>query len=589
MPHYGASQRTVILVVSIIVALSGGTNYVYSAYAPQLGHKLGLNHAQLNMIGFGGNAGNYICGPIWGKVVDRRGPRLAFGLSFIGYLTVRMFYDGIISLSTDTLSTLTPLVVTLTLFEFMTGSGGNACITAALNTSARCFPAHSRATVTGLVASGFGLSAFLFSTIAHVAFPGNTSDFLLILALGTSITPLLATYFLRRVPDEEPKVPDASESAAPAVWETVDYDDEPSETNRSGRATDAEMPLLSNARSPPRRQRVLSMISISSTRMKPTRPESILMSGSPERHHNRSVTEELHFVAERLADVPPELPVAPDEPILHPPNETHGLALFKAGDFWLIFSILLLLSGTGLMYINNAGSIAQALYLKEHNGQRDEEAESKWQAAQVSVTSVTNCLGRVIVGISADWAHNRWGSPRVYFATAVSTLFLISQVFLFNTTQVDRLWRASAALGLAYGGMFGLLPVITYEWFGLKHYSENWGYVSVAPVIAGNIFSLAFGKNLDSHASTPSASGFHQSTPSPSTLFVRGGLPSELLCYQGRECYIDSLQMTISACIGAILLSIYAGWLDRRRLAAKAIAASHVHWAEDEVSDEPDR
>lgn len=50
------------------------------------------------------------------------------------------------------------------------------------------------------------------------------------------------------------------------------------------------------------------------------------------------------------------------------------------------------------MYINNAGSIAQALYLKEHNGQRNEQAESQWQAAQVSVTSVANCLGRVLIG-----------------------------------------------------------------------------------------------------------------------------------------------------------------------------------------------
>ena len=42
-----------------------------------------------------------------------------------------------------------------------------------------------RATVVGLVISGFGLSAFLFSTIAHVIFPGDTSEFLLVLAVGT--------------------------------------------------------------------------------------------------------------------------------------------------------------------------------------------------------------------------------------------------------------------------------------------------------------------------------------------------------------------------------------------------------------------
>lgn len=206
--------------------------------------------------------------------------------------------------------------------------------------------------------------------------------------------------------------------------------------------------------------------------------------------------------------------------------------------------------------------------------------------------------------------HNRWGAPRVYFSTAIAVLFLISQLFLINTTQVGQLWRASAALGLAYGGMFGLLPVVTYEWFGLKHYSEvsmswavsttdyscpylsdgvgnqNWGYVSIAPVIAGNIFSLAFGKNLDSHASSPTTAESRQSIPSHTALLVRGGLPSELLCYQGRECYVDSLRMTILACIAAIFLSIYAGWLDRRKAALKAIATARVHWTEDERRDE---
>ncbi|KAG8992142.1 hypothetical protein FRB94_011943 [Tulasnella sp. JGI-2019a] len=612
MPYSGPAQRTVILIVSIVVALSGGTNYVSifwsvhcynfmpsgltkapaTAYAPQLGHKLGLNHAQLNVIGFGGNAGNYVCGPIWGKLVDRRGPRLllvcAFIFSFTGYLTVRMFYDGTLSLPTDTLSTLTPAVVALTIFEAMTGSGGNACITAALNTSARCFPERSRATVTGLVASGFGLSAFLFSTIAHIAFPGNTSDFLLLLAFGTSITPLLATFVLRQAPPEESSHLDGVAIAAPTEWDTIEYDDEPSSRPaRSREATDAEMPLLSNSTTSPRRARQSSLSTTSPIRSRPTRPESILMSVSPERHHRRSVTGELHLASEMLNEHSSESVKMPGNPHTHQPYELHGLPLFKTRDFWLIFSILLLLSGTGLMYINNVGSMAQALYLKEHNGERNEEAESKWQAAQVSVTSVANCLGRVIIGISADSVHSRWGAPRVYFATAVSVLFLVSQLLLMNITLVGQLWQASAALGLAYGGMFGLLPVVTYEWFGLKHFSENWGFISVAPIIAGNIFSLAFGKNLDAHASAPTATrGVGSITRSLSFLNRRGGLPSELLCYQGQVCYADSLRMTSFACTIAIFLSVYAGWLDRRKAALKAAAADQVDWIEDELTDE---
>lgn len=262
----------------------------------------------------------------------------------------------------------------------------------------------------------------------------------------------------------------------------------------------------------------------------------------------------------------------------------HGTALLRDGDFWLIFSILLFLSGTGLMYINNVGSIAQALYINDNHGDWNELEGSKLQATQVSLTSLGNCAGRVLVGISADMAHNRWGWPRVYLATAVSALFLVSQFILMGVNHIGSLWLASASVGLAYGGAFGLLPTITIEWFGLKHFSQNWGFVSLSPVIAGNIFSLAFGKNLDSHASRP-----HAGEPGHErALFARGGLPSELLCYEGRACYVDSLRMTVMACLTALVLSLYAGWKDYRKHKLSMGVEAH-HWEQREGGDERPR
>ena len=48
--------------------------------------------------------------------------------------------------------------------------------------------------------SGFGLSAFFFSSISHILFPGNTSDFLLVLGLGTAIPMIFGFFFVRRIP-----------------------------------------------------------------------------------------------------------------------------------------------------------------------------------------------------------------------------------------------------------------------------------------------------------------------------------------------------------------------------------------------------
>lgn len=59
-----------------------------------------------------------------------------------------------------------------------------------------------------MVVAGFGLSAFVFSTIAHALFPGNTSGFLLTLAVGTASPVVLGWFVIRTCPypDHAPRV-----------------------------------------------------------------------------------------------------------------------------------------------------------------------------------------------------------------------------------------------------------------------------------------------------------------------------------------------------------------------------------------------
>ena len=119
------------------------------------------------------------------------------------------------------------------------------------------------------------------------------------------------------------------------------------------------------------------------------------------------------------------------------------------------------------------------------------------------------------------------------------------------------------------------------------HFSENWGFVSLSPMLGGNVFSIAFGRNLDAHSddgpaanrtapalpslsSLPSSlsSSFSSSLSSASSTLPisgRGGIPDPHHCIVGRECYADSLKMTIAACCLALALGIYAGWKDHRR------------------------
>lgn len=72
-----------------------------------------------------------------------------------------------------------------------------------------------RATATGVVISGFGLSAFFFSTIAHVIFPGDTSSFLLVLSIGTALPMVLGFFFVRIVPYQDKHLFSAEAAGSP--------------------------------------------------------------------------------------------------------------------------------------------------------------------------------------------------------------------------------------------------------------------------------------------------------------------------------------------------------------------------------------
>jgi len=162
-----------------------------------------------------------------------------------------------------------------------------------------------------------------------------------------------------------------------------------------------------------------------------------------------------------------------------------------------------------------------------------------------------------ITGLVSDSAKNHLGMPRSYSLFLVSFFFFISQVAAANIDDVRNLYISSTLLGLAHGSVFSLFPNMCIEWFGLTHFSENWGYLSLSPMAAGNLFSLAFGRNLDAHE------GAQPSSPSTVVDYATQ-------CLQGRECYVDTLYITIAGCFAAMVLSIWAGWRDRQKLNAKA-------------------
>lgn len=88
----------------------------------------------------------------------------------------------------------------LALCQFLTGTGSSAGISAALKATSQSFAKASRGAAMGVVLSGFGLSAFFYSSLgrAHlVAAADPTCAFLLTLAIGTGLSMFLGATFVR--------------------------------------------------------------------------------------------------------------------------------------------------------------------------------------------------------------------------------------------------------------------------------------------------------------------------------------------------------------------------------------------------------
>ncbi|WVF70375.1 hypothetical protein IAT40_005165 [Kwoniella sp. CBS 6097] len=571
----------------VVIGLASGSNYVYSAYAPQLATQLRVSSTIGNLIGLAGNLGVYMTGPLWGKLVDSRGPKLPLFLGglccLIGYSTVHAFYVGTLSLRAPPSSTdptapeeaPTQMRLLFLLFAmFLTGCGGSSGLTSGVNATAKSFPDSTRASATGTVLAGFGLSAFLFSSLGHLVFKGDAGGLLALLAGGTGIPMLIGAIFIRPVPPQEQDEYRRNIS----TYERIQTDEDGLEGHEDnqihGHASQVEILIqeageyeiddgdgvmsrsnsleLTRSRSPLPRGR-------HHTHTHSHRPDihahfSDALPASSHSHTNKPS----HARSSSLASIPPTL-------LAHTPID-----LFRSLDFWILFLVLALLCGVGLMYINNAGTVALAL---GRQGQRvyDKGRVAGWQAKQVGLVSIWNCAGRIIGGVVSDFGKTKYHISRIWFLPVVAILFTISQISALETTRVQSLWMVSSLLGLAYGSLFNVMPMLVLEWFGMRHFSQNWGWTAVAPILGSNGFNLLFGRVYDAHTTGRIGTEDDVALPSDDVdaiitlrkLLKRGGsaIPDDGKhdCLVGEECYGTAFKFTLLGTVVALGLSVWAG------------------------------
>ncbi|KAF4465596.1 mch1 monocarboxylate permease not transporting monocarboxylate [Fusarium albosuccineum] len=543
--------RIIASVAATLMSLACGTNvgpYTISimnfglSWAPQFAERLKLSSTESNLIGLAGNLGQYTMGVPIGIFVDHRGPRPAVlagaVLLAVGYFPLHQAYDRA--------SGSVPL---LCVFSYMTGLGGCMAFAAAVKTSALNWPQH-RGTATAFPLAAFGLSAFFFSLLGSLFFPGDPSAFLELLAWGTfGIT--LGSFFFLKVHHQSTyeAVPDSDDNRSLPSTSSQHFrqgsSDEP-KVHRPARAV-AEPGMFTNSSSNSTRTSTSSYTPAVASSSEPT-PDPTASPGIPPEPESGRVV---------ALETPEDLEAGETSPLTSRPSsragdtllgtydinndrshrvDIRGLALMRSLSFWQLFTIMGILAGVGLMTINNIGNDAKALW-KHYDKKVTDEFLIHRQQMHVSTLSICSFLGRLLSGVGSDFLVNRLHASRLWCLVVACAVFFLAQVCALSIENPHLLGLVSGLSGIAYGFLFGVSPSIVAEGFGIRGLSQNWGFLTMAPVISSNIFNIFYGKVYDRH-----------SIVEPD---------GERSCLEGLECYRSAYWVTLFACIAGTGITMW--------------------------------
>lgn len=545
---YRYVNKWVTFAASCYVQACSGLSYSFSIYAPYLKEHLDLSQTQLATVGFVINLGGYfaiISGSIYDSFEEyhRLGPRLVIWLGslccFCGYFGLYLMASG--RAHGD--------FAQLLLFAACAGNSGTWLDTSALVTNVRNFP-NERGFAVGILKSFLGLSASLYTSIYMVAFEPDVVSYLLMLALLPSTLTAVLALFVNQVPFVQ-----AGEHASSSEWFSTEgrfllglllvsalafY--QMAGALLSAHADVAPMsrevlaggmlcllalvPLLAlrsgglfaqplaaeqqtavrtgrgvnHAPLPPPtsdEEAVGSDAAIKNAASMRIRKAPRLLDADEESGANDSDDGGRGLVAPLLqpdADHPvhrprPALsPLGAPEPPPASENLTVSQVLLRL-DFWLLFLQFTVGVGTGLAYLNNLGQIVIAL-----GGVKD------GQVVMVSLFSVANAAGRLTMGyIPEHYLHAR-ATPRSYFLVAIAALTTAVAAFL-SVARLAQLYVASLLVGFAFGAHWSLIPAITSDMFGLKHFAANYTTLQIAPAVGSFFLATRLaGYVYDKHA-----------------------------------------------------------------------------------------
>lgn len=222
--------------------------------------------------------------------------------------------------------------------------------------------------------------------------------------------------------------------------------------------------------------------------------------------------------------------------------DIHGLKLIMNSQFWKHFIIMGFIAGIGQMFIYSCGFSVKALQFQSKTVAGSHDSE-QLQSLQVGAISIASFLGRIGSGYLCDLVASK-SHPRSLLLIASTAASVMGQLGALSVTEVHNFWMVSALSGLAYGICFGSYPTILTDSYGMKHFSQNWGLLSLAPIIPSYCLNLWYGKVYDSH----------------SIVTERGAR----ICTLGAACYHEAFQLSFVCLAGVACVVMWLVYREYR-------------------------
>ncbi|KAG9238759.1 major facilitator superfamily domain-containing protein [Amylocarpus encephaloides] len=249
----------------------------------------------------------------------------------------------------------------------------------------------------------------------------------------------------------------------------------------------------------------------------------------------------------------------------------------KDRTMWFLAAGFFFVSGPGEAFLTNLGTIIGTLYPPSADPDQTTSA-----ATHVSIVAITSTIARILFGTLTDvFAPAPTGHPNQSLSNSLASLppqnertpfaisriaFLIFTALILSLGQVilasglvqnhgERFWLVSTLIGMGYGAIFSLTPLIITVIWGVENFGTNWGIVAMVPAFGAGAWGIVYSTVYQWAAKQPT---YKQDTA------------EEVLCY-GKLCYEGSFwAMAVSVWIGCALW-VWA-WKGRGGWTARGIA-----------------